>query len=115
MPKKKKKKTLKHRIIKFLSICTGAGLLFILLFFYSIKAGLFGSLPDDKVLNNIKNAQATEILDENDENIGFLYRSYRSNVGYNELPQHLIDALVATEDVRFLSIQVLIIEVWSGL
>ncbi|ADR20202.1 penicillin-binding protein 1A [Marivirga tractuosa] len=101
MPKKKKKKTLKHRIIKFLSICTGAGLLFILLFFYSIKAGLFGSLPDDKVLNNIKNAQATEILDENDENIGFLYRSYRSNVGYNELPQHLIDALVATEDVRF--------------
>ena len=50
---------------------------------------------------NINNAQATEILDENDENIGFLYRSYRSNIAHDELPQHLIDALVATEDIRF--------------
>jgi penicillin-binding protein 1A len=102
MPKKRnQKKTLKHRIIKIASLIAGGGLLLLILFFFSIKAGLFGKLPDDELLSNIKNAQATEILDENGENISFLYRTYRSNVEYEELPQHLIDALVATEDVRF--------------
>ncbi|WP_375581448.1 transglycosylase domain-containing protein [Marivirga tractuosa] len=101
MPKKKKRSTLKHKFIKYLSLSIGAGILLLVLFFYSIKAGLFGKLPEQEVLANIKNAQATEILDEKSENIGFLYRSYRSNVGYDELPQHLIDALVATEDARF--------------
>jgi penicillin-binding protein 1A len=101
MPKKKKKKTLRHRIIKATSLLIGAALFLLALFIFSIHLGLFGKLPDDKLLVNIQNAQATEILDENDENIGYLYRSYRSNVNYDELPQHLIDALVATEDVRF--------------
>jgi len=101
MPKKRKKKTFKNRIIKFLSLLTGAGILLALLFFYSIKSGLFGKLPNDELLSNIKNAQATEILDEQEKNIGFLYRNYRSNIGFEELPQHLVDALVATEDVRF--------------
>ncbi|WMN11151.1 transglycosylase domain-containing protein [Marivirga salinae] len=101
MPKKKKKKNLKQRIIKLLSLLIGSGILLLILFFFSIKAGMFGKLPDDEILTNINNAQATEILDENNENIGFLYRSYRSNIKYDELPQHLIDALVATEDVRF--------------
>jgi len=101
MPKKKKKKTLKYRIIKFLSLATLTGVSLVLLFFYSIKAGVFGKLPSDELLSNINNAQATEILDEKDRNIGFLYRSYRSNIEFEELPQHLVDALVATEDVRF--------------
>ncbi|MGM0582291.1 MAG: penicillin-binding protein 1A [Bacteroidota bacterium] len=101
MPKKKKRQNLKQRIIKISSLIVGSGILLLILFFFSIKAGLFGKLPDEELLTNIKNAQATEILDEHDENIGFLYRSYRSDVEYEDLPQHLIDALVATEDVRF--------------
>ena len=101
MPKKKKKKTFKKRLIRFLSLIIGCGVVLLILFFYSIKAGFFGKLPGDELLININNAQATEILDENDENIGFLYRSYRSNIAHEELPQHLIDALVATEDIRF--------------
>lgn len=101
MPKKKKRKTLKQRIIEISSLIIGGGILLLILFLLSINFGLFGKLPDHEFLSNIKNAQATEILDENDENIGFLYRSYRSNVEYEELPQHLVDALIATEDVRF--------------
>jgi penicillin-binding protein 1A len=101
MPKKKNRKTFKRRIIKFLSLIIGAGILLLGVFFFSIKAGLFGKLPNQELLSNIKNAQATEIVDENEENIGFLYRTYRSSVDYEELPQHLIDALVATEDARF--------------
>ncbi|HET8860023.1 penicillin-binding protein 1A [Marivirga sp.] len=101
MPKKTKRTTLKKRILKISSIVIGFGLLLLLLFFFSIKAGLFGKLPDKELLINIKNAQATEIVDEKGENIGFLYRSYRSNIEFESLPQHLIDALVATEDARF--------------
>jgi len=101
MPKKKRKRTFKKRIIKFLSLLTGAGILLAVLFFYSIKAGLFGKLPSEELLTNIQNAQATEILDEREENIGFLYRNYRSNIKFEALPTHLVDALVATEDVRF--------------
>lgn len=84
-----------------MSLIIGGCILAFILLLLSINVGLFGKLPDTEFLSNIENAQATEILDENDENIGFLYRSYRSNVEYEELPQHLVDALVATEDVRF--------------
>lgn len=101
MPKKKRKTILKNIIIKYLSLLIGAGLLLSVLFFYSIKAGLFGALPTDELLKNIKNAQATEIVDENGENLGYLYRNFRSNVEYEDFPDHLVDALVATEDVRF--------------
>jgi len=101
MPKKKNRKTLKQRIIKVSSLIIGGGIFLLILFFLSIRVGLFGKLPDDEFLSNIKNAQATEILDENDENIGFLYRSYRSNVKFEELPNHLVDALISTEDARF--------------
>jgi penicillin-binding protein 1A len=101
MPKKKKRKSLKYKFFKYSFLMMGSGILLLILFLYSINAGVFGKLPDEKLLSNIKNAQATEILDEHDDNIGFLYRSYRSSVAYEELPQHLIDALVATEDARF--------------
>jgi penicillin-binding protein 1A len=101
MPKKKRNKSLKYKIIKYISLLFGTGILLLIIFFYSIKSGLFGKLPDDELLTNFKNAQATEIVDGNGENIGFLYRSFRSNVEFEDFPDHLVDALVATEDVRF--------------
>jgi penicillin-binding protein 1A len=101
MSKKKRETSLKKIIIKYIALLLGAGMLLTVLFFYSIKAGFFGKLPNDELLNNIKNAQATEIVDENGENIGFLYRSFRSNVEFEDFPDHLVDALIATEDVRF--------------
>ncbi|WKV11655.1 transglycosylase domain-containing protein [Marivirga harenae] len=101
MPKKKRKKSLKNKIIKYISLLIGFGFLLLVLFFYSIKSGLFGKLPNEEFLTNIKNSQATEIVDENGENIGFLYRNFRSNVEFTDFPDHLVDALVATEDIRF--------------
>lgn len=101
MSKKKNRKTFKQRFIKFLSLLVGAGVLLAVLFFYSIKAGLFGKLPDNELLSNIENAQATVLLDEHEEKLGYLYRSYRSDISYAELPEHLVNALVCTEDTRF--------------
>src|SRR5690606_18325746 len=44
---------------------------------------------------------ATEILSENGELLGKLYINDRQPIGFDSIPQHLIDALVATEDARF--------------
>ncbi|WMN06652.1 transglycosylase domain-containing protein [Marivirga arenosa] len=101
MPKKKRKKSFKKKLISFFLKVSIVGIIFLIGFFYSIKAGLFGELPTEKTLSNIENSQATALLSDSGENIGFLYRTYRSNVAYEDLPKHLVDALVATEDVRF--------------
>lgn len=101
MPKKKKPNSIKYTLFKILSVISLAAIFAAIVFFYSVKSGLFGNLPADELLTNIKNAQATEIIDENGESIGFLYRKYRSNVEFDDLPEHLVNALVATEDVRF--------------
>ena len=65
--------------------------------------GLFGSLPDHTVLENPDTDLATEIITADGVTIGKFYRSggNRTPVTYDDLPQHLVDALVSTEDERF--------------
>lgn len=52
-------------------------------------------------LINFKNDQASLVLAENGELIGKYYSENRTNVSYKQIPTHLINALIATEDVRF--------------
>lgn len=77
------------------------GLLFCVLFYLSIYWGLWGKVPNEKELGNLKQNEATEIFASEGELIGKYYIFDRQPILYKELPQHLIDALVATEDVRF--------------
>ena len=100
MPKKSKL-NLKQRLLKSLLLISLLFLGFIAIFLLSIKFGVFGKLPNKEQLKSIQNPQATEILADDGASLGFLYNSFRSDVEFNQLPQHLIDALVATEDVRF--------------
>ena len=71
------------------------------LFYGSIYFGLWGHMPSEKELSNLNLEQATEILSENGELLGKLYINDRQPIGFDSIPQHLIDALVATEDARF--------------
>lgn len=64
--------------------------------------GLFGSLPTFERLENPKSNLATEILSEDGVVLGTFFFENRSNSKYHELPPHLINALIATEDVRYL-------------
>src|SRR5690606_17592025 len=75
--------------------------LFMSLLFLSVYAGLWGKLPNEKELKELQQSQATEILSEEGSLIGKYYIFDRQLVLHKELPQHLINALVATEDVRF--------------
>jgi len=69
--------------------------------FLVIVIAMFTGLPDIEVLANPKINLATEIYTSDDKVLGSYYRENRSDVKYEDLPQHLVDALIATEDTRF--------------
>jgi len=72
-----------------------------ILFFASIYFGAWGELPSSTELKELKQNRATEVLASNGELIGKFYVFDRQPITYKELPTHLINALVATEDARF--------------
>ncbi len=63
--------------------------------------GVFGDLPTFEQLENPKNNLATEIISEDGIVLGKYFFENRSRVSYSELPKNLINALIATEDIRF--------------
>ena len=69
--------------------------------YISIYFGLFGEIPTQEDLSSIKQEEATQLLDRNEKLIGKYYIYDRQPVEYEDFPQHLLDALIATEDVRF--------------
>ncbi len=70
---------------------------------YLTSIGFFGPLPTFEQLENPKNSLATEIISEDGKVFGKYFYENRSNIKYEDLPQNLINALIATEDVRFRS------------
>jgi penicillin-binding protein 1A len=81
----------------FLAAVSTVALIFILASF-----GAFGAMPDHTALENPRTNLATEIISADGETLGkFYYEDNRTPVAFNELPKHLVDALIATEDVRY--------------
>jgi penicillin-binding protein 1A len=78
------------------------GILIIFLIMWLITRGALGYLPPLEELQNPKNTFASEIFSSDMQSLGRYYR-YENRVGvqYTDLSQDLIDALIATEDVRF--------------
>ncbi|GGG54161.1 transglycosylase domain-containing protein [Bizionia arctica] len=70
-------------------------------FYGSIYFGFWGEIPSSKKLSDLKQSQATQVLDTHKDLIGKFYIYDRQSISYNDFPQHLIDALIATEDTRF--------------
>ncbi|MGO3182498.1 MAG: penicillin-binding protein 1A [Aequorivita sp.] len=99
-PKKKKQKNVSHHIRTFWKLFAGF-ILFIVLFFLLASWGAFGSLPDETSLENPEKNLATEIISSDGKTIGKFYKENRTPVPYEELPDHLVNALIATEDARF--------------
>lgn len=76
--------------------------LFAILFLASIKFGLWGKLPDTSELENPKTKLASEVYSGDSKVLGkMFYQEDRTNSEYADIPQHLKDALIATEDERF--------------
>ena len=79
-----------------------AGILAIVVIFWMITQGVLGYLPPLDELQNPKNKFATEIISSDMQLLGRYYRNEnRVSVGYTDISPYMIDALIATEDVRF--------------
>ncbi len=94
---KKKTTSKKKRVILnvlLIGIIFFAALIMIFFAYIVIKAPKFDP-------NNLKYTQMTEVYDQNDNLIVKLGNENRTEITYDELPEVLIDAIIATEDARF--------------
>ena len=72
--------------------------------FVLASQGFFGQMPDLQQLENPKTNLATQIITSDNKIIGkYYFKDNRTPISFEELPQNLIDALIATEDERFYS------------
>ncbi len=72
--------------------------------FYYASIGGFGEMPDLEVLENPKTNLASEVISSDGKTLGkYYFNDNRTPVTFDELPSHLVDALIATEDIRFYS------------
>lgn len=78
------------------------GILAVVLVFLLASWGILGEMPDHTKLENPETNLATEIISSDGKTLGkFYFNDNRTPVGYKELPKHLVDALIATEDARY--------------
>lgn len=107
MAKQVKKKTKRpspddtRRHIKTFWKIVGIGVALIFLVFLLAGWGLFGSLPDETSLENPEKDLATQIVAEDGAVIGKFFKENRTPVQFEDLPEHLVNGLLATEDIRF--------------
>ncbi|RMB59097.1 penicillin-binding protein [Dokdonia sinensis] len=89
------------RYIKwFWGLFLGGVLAFVLLFLLA-SWNVFGELPTFEELENPESNLATKILSVDGKQLGTYYNENRTPIKYEDLPQNLVDALVATEDERY--------------
>ena len=109
MPKKRvtskkkpiKNKSLKRIVFKYIGILFLLGVIVIGVLFASIYLGYWGKIPTKNQLTEIQQSKATEVWSADGKLLGKYYTTDRQPVKFELFPKHLINALVATEDVRF--------------
>ena len=70
-------------------------------FLLAVNFGIFGKLPSLVDLENPSMLSSSEIFAADGSLMGKYYTKDRINVGYNDISQNVIKALIATEDERF--------------
>ena len=97
----KKQQTQFKKYIKwFWGIFLG-GFTFVFLLFIIAAFGGFGPLPSFQDLENPQTNLATEVISADGVTIGKYAKENRTPIKFKEIPQNLVQALIATEDERF--------------
>ena len=90
------------KFVKWFWILFATGILALALLFLTASWGLLGPLPTFESLENPQTNLASQIISSDGELLGKFYLDdNRTPVEFEELPQNLVDALIASEDVRF--------------
>ena len=92
-----------RKVVKILWIFIALISLVCVFIFFSIAKGWIGYMPPVEDLENPNSKFATEVFSEDGKVLGtYSYsKENRVFVGYNDLSPNIINALIATEDVRF--------------
>ncbi|WP_298323194.1 penicillin-binding protein 1A [uncultured Dokdonia sp.] len=77
------------------------GVTLAILLFLLASWNVFGTLPTFEELENPESNLATKIISVDGKQLGTYYNENRTPIKYDQLPQNLVDALVATEDERY--------------
>ncbi len=104
MAKAKKKSDIKsfYPFLKWFWILFISGVLGVFLVFLLAAWGVFGEMPTFERLENPQTNLATEIISSDGATLGKFYLDdNRTPVAFKDLPDNLINALVATEDARY--------------
>ena len=104
MAKAVKKKTTNNfsKFILWFWILFASGIALVALIFLSASWGLFGELPPYEYLENPQTNLASQIISSDGKLLGKFYLDdNRTDVKFEELPDNLVNALIATEDARF--------------
>jgi len=102
-PKPRKKKS--EFFVKWLWGLFCLFILVIIIVFYLITRGMIGYMPPIEELENPKSKYASEIYSDDGKVMGRYYQSKanRIYVSYDEISPYLVNALISTEDARFVS------------
>lgn len=78
------------------------GFYFLLFLVVGVWMGFFGHLPSKNELKNIETANSTEVYTIDSVMIGKYFIENRTAIDINNVSPHIVNALIATEDRRFL-------------
>ena len=93
-----------RRIMRLLWWIFGIGLVALILFFVLVYNGIVGYMPPIEELRNPQDKFATTILTSDGQEMGRYFRNSGNRVyaDLDEISPSVVDALIATEDARFL-------------
>ncbi|WP_339835318.1 transglycosylase domain-containing protein [uncultured Maribacter sp.] len=105
MAKAEKKSTTNNfsKFIKWFWILFLSGIAVVALIFLSASWGLFGELPPYEYLENPQTNLASQIISSDGKLLGKFYLDdNRTDVKFEDLPENLVNTLIASEDIRFM-------------
>lgn len=91
------------KIIRTFWVLYISGVVAVILLFFAIAQGWLGFMPTFEDLENPESLLASEVVSADGVVLGTYFKENRSYINYEELNPVLLNALVATEDVRYYS------------
>jgi penicillin-binding protein 1A len=89
------------KVLRWLGALVVLSLIFLVCLLSLVWMGAFGSLPDKEELRRIENPIASEIYSADSVLLGRYFVFERSMITFQKIPRHVVNAVLATEDIRF--------------
>lgn len=70
-------------------------------FYFVFAIGIFGEMPTVAELAEMQTLNTSEVYTADSVVIGKFYKENRKDISFEEIPTHVIDALISNEDVRY--------------